>query len=71
MIRGLLVLACMFGSGAFMVADICRDDTGETTKWVDTWPVQHAEWFGVLTGLTVFALGLITLIAARQSSAQP
>jgi hypothetical protein len=48
-----------------MVADIMRPDRGETTRWPGSWPVQHAEWFGLITGLVVLAFGLLIVTASN------
>jgi hypothetical protein len=64
-IRGVFVLSVVIGAASYMIADILRPDTGTTTRWPDSWPVQHAEWFGFLTGIGVFGIGLLLLIATN------
>jgi uncharacterized membrane protein YkgB len=64
-IKGLLVFAILVGTIAFMVAAIASPDSGETTRWAGSWPVEHPEWFGVASGVGVFVIGLLILIATN------
>lgn len=65
MIKGVIVLSAMLGITAFLIADILRPDSGETSAYVDTWPVQHPVYFGVGVGLVVLMIGMLSVIASN------
>jgi hypothetical protein len=67
MVLGLMVLALLLGSGSFMVADIMRADSGETTAYANTWPVEHPVYFGSAVGLVTLVLGLLLVSALNDS----
>lgn len=68
MIKGVVTLAGLLGAIAFFVADILRPDSGTTSAYIDSWPVQHPVYFGLAVAGAVLVLGLLVIIASNSSA---